>query len=187
MTNTNKKDKHTPWLFVIFPAITMLLGWGLRGYIGGGPFGAMIPGAMVAISISILLELPPAVSSVFVLFGVVGIGLGGEMTYGQTIGFLRNPDTMWWGALGLTVKGGVWGFLGGIILAVGLIYNRLSKKTIIIYVKNIMRYYYRMDSTDDMQLGMGSTFDLNNLINTVTIDGCVYANIFNIAVMPMSM
>lgn len=132
MGNIEKEEKYTPWLFIIFPAIAMLLGWGLRGYIGGGPFGAMIPGAMVAISISLLLELPPAVASVFVLFGVVGIGLGGEMTYGQTIGFLRNSDTMWWGTLGLTLKGGVWGFLGGIVLAMGLIYDRLSKKTILI-------------------------------------------------------
>ena len=119
-------------MFILFPAITMLLGWGLRGYIGGGPFGAMIPGAMVALSISILLDLPPAVASIFVVFGVVGIGLGGEMTYGQTLGLLKNTDTMWWGTLGTTVKGSIWGLLGGIIMAMGLIYNRLSKKIIII-------------------------------------------------------
>jgi hypothetical protein len=127
-----KKENFTRWIFVIFPAITMLLGWGLRGYIGGGPFGAMIPGAMVALSISMLLELPVAVTAIFAIFSVVGIGLGGEMTYGQTIGFVRNADTMWWGILGLTVKGGIWGLLGGILLAVGLIYHRLAKKTVII-------------------------------------------------------
>ncbi len=127
-----KIEKPSSLLFIAFPAITMLLGWGLRGYIGGGPFGAMIPGAMVALSISILLNLQPTVASIFVVFGVVGIGLGGEMTYGQTLGLLRNPDTLWWGTLGTTVKGAVWGLLGGIILAVGLIYNRLSKRTIIL-------------------------------------------------------
>ncbi len=126
------KKKYASWHFVVFPAITMLLGWGLRGFIGGGPFGAMIPGAMVALCISILLELPPVVASVFVVFSVVGIGLGGEMTYGQTLGFLRNPDTVWWGTIGTTVKGGVWGLLGGIIMGIGLIYNRLPKRTIII-------------------------------------------------------
>lgn len=126
-----KREGYASWLFVVFPAITMLLGWGLRGHIGGGPFGAMIPGAMVALSLSMLLELPPGMASVFVVFGAVGIGLGGEMTYGQTLGFLIKPDTMWWGTLGITVKGSVWGLLGGIILGIGLIYNRLSKKTII--------------------------------------------------------
>jgi hypothetical protein len=128
----DKNVNHPLWLFVAFPAITMLLGWGLRGYIGGGPFGAMIPGAMVTLTISVLMELPGSVAAMFVVFGVVGIGLGGEMTYGQTISFLRNPDTMWWGTLGLTVKGAIWGVLGGIILGVGLIFHRLTKKTIII-------------------------------------------------------
>ncbi len=124
--------KYPLSMFIIFPAISMLLGWGLRGYIGGGPFGAMIPGAMVALSIAMLLQLPASLASIVVVFGVVGIGLGGEMTYGQTLGFLRNPDTMWWGTLGTTVKGSVWGLLGGIILGMGLIYKRLSEWTIVI-------------------------------------------------------
>jgi hypothetical protein len=126
------KFKRSLFNFILFPAITMMLGWGLRGYIGGGPFGAMIPGAMVAICLSMLLNLPIKLASVFVVFGVVAIGLGGEMTYGQTLGFLRNPETMWWGTLGSTVKGSVWGLLGGIILALGINYDRLSSRAIII-------------------------------------------------------
>lgn len=124
--------KYPLWMFIVFPSITMLLGWGLRGYIGGGPFGAMIPGALVALSLSMLLELSVEAASVLVVFGAVGIGMGGEMTYGQTLGFLRNPDTMWWGTLGTTVKGSIWGLLGGIVLGLGMIYRRLPQKTVII-------------------------------------------------------
>jgi len=120
------------WKYILFPSITMLLGWGLRGYIGGGPFGAMIPGALVALSLAMLLELSVEATSVLVVFAAVGVGMGGEMTYGQTLGFLRNPDTMWWGTLGTTVKGSVWGLLGGTVFGLGLIYKRLPKKTIII-------------------------------------------------------
>jgi len=119
-------------MFIIFPALAMMLGWGLRGHIGGGPFGAMIPGAMVAICLGLLLELPVSVIAVLAVFGVVGIGLGGEMTYGQTLGFLRNPETVWWGTLGTTVKGAVWGLLGGALLALGFFFRRLPKRTIII-------------------------------------------------------
>jgi len=119
------------WLFIFFPAITMLLGWGLRGYIGGGPFGAMIPGAFVALSLALLYKLPVKETSVLVIFSAVGIGLGGEMTYGQTLGFLKVPETVWWGTLGTTLKGAVWGFLGGIILALGFIHKKLRKKTIL--------------------------------------------------------
>lgn len=127
------KQKHyPPWMFIVFPSITMLLGWGLRGYIGGGPFGAMIPGALVALSLAMLLELSVEATSVLVVFAAVGVGMGGEMTYGQTLGFLRSPDTMWWGTLGTTVKGSVWGLLGGTVIGLGLIYHRLPKKTIIV-------------------------------------------------------
>lgn len=125
-------DKYSKWMFILFPAITMLLGWGLRGHIGGGPFGAMIPGAMIALSLSMLLKIPANLSAIVVVFGIVGIGLGGEMTYGQTLSFLRNSETMWWGVLATTVKGSIWGMLGASILALGFVYNRLEKKTIII-------------------------------------------------------
>lgn len=125
-------DKYSKWMFILFPAITMLLGWGLRGHIGGGPFGAMIPGAMVALSLSMLLKIPANLSAIIVVFGVVGIGLGGEMTYGQTLSFLRDSETMWWGVLATTVKGSIWGMLGASVLALGFVYNRLEKKTIVI-------------------------------------------------------
>ena len=110
----NKTPNNPPLNYLLFPGLIMLLGWGLRGYIGGGPFGAMIPGAMVALAICILLGLKPGITSIIVVFGVAGVGLGGEVTYGQTLGFLRNPETMWWGLLGTTVKGAVWG-LGGVL------------------------------------------------------------------------
>ena len=125
-------EKYPRWLFIVFPALAMMLGWGLRGHIGGGPFGAMIPGAMVALSLGLLLELPVAATSVLVVFGVFGIGLGGEMTYGQTLGFLRNPETVWWGTAGTTLKGAVWGLLGGAVFSIGFLFKRIPKKTLIL-------------------------------------------------------
>ncbi len=119
-------------MHILFPALAMMLGWGLRGYIGGGPYGAMIPGAMVALSISILLGLSTRATSVLLVFAVFGIGIGGEMTYGQTLGVLRNPETLWWGAAGTTIKGAMWGLLGGAVMAMGFIFKKTSKKTIII-------------------------------------------------------
>ncbi len=115
-------------MFLLFPAVTMLLGWGLRGYIGGGPFGAMIPGAFVALSLSMLLNLSVKDTAMFTVFSAVAIGLGGEMTYGQTLGFLRHLETMWWGTLGTTVKGAVWGLLGGVVVGLGLIFKRIPAK-----------------------------------------------------------
>ena len=128
----HKTPNFSVWTYLLFPGIAMLLGWGLRGHIGGGPFGAMIPGAMVALAISMLLGFRAGFTSLIVVFGIVGVGLGGEMTYGQTLGFLRNPETMWWGNLATTVKGAVWGLGAGAILGLGLIHKRISQKTILI-------------------------------------------------------
>ncbi len=64
----NKASNFPIHTYLLFPAIAMLLGWGLRGYIGGGPFGAMIPGAMVALAISMLLGFKPGFTSLVVHF-----------------------------------------------------------------------------------------------------------------------
>lgn len=125
-------ERHSRWMFIILPALAMMLGWGLRGHIGGGTGGAMIPGAMVALTLSLLLKLPAAATSIIVVFGIFGIGMGGQMTYGQTLGFLMNPETVWWGNIGTTLKGAIWGLMGGAILSLGFVYKQLSEKTIIV-------------------------------------------------------
>jgi len=120
----------------------MLLGWGLRGYIGGGPYGALIPGCYVALCLCLLLGYRMETAAMAALFGAVGVGYGGDMTYGQTLGFLRDPSTAWWGHLGCTVKGGVWGLLGGAVLGVGLARDRYDRKTLTIaFLITIVAFY----------------------------------------------
>ena len=126
------KREYSAATYVLIPAVAMLLGWGLRGYIGGGPYGAMIPGCFVALTICLLLGNKPETAALGALFGTVGIGIGGEMTYGQTLGFLFESDTLWWGILGCTIKGGVWGLLGGAILGLGLSRDKYDRKSVII-------------------------------------------------------
>ncbi|MBX3437187.1 MAG: hypothetical protein KF861_06835, partial [Planctomycetaceae bacterium] len=110
-------------LYYLLPAVTMSLGWGLRGTIGGGPVGAMIPGAMITLALCHLLGWNRH-AAIACAFGTIGVGLGGQMTYGQTIGFVRDPETVWWGLLGLTTKGAVWGLSGGLLIGLGLTHRR---------------------------------------------------------------
>ncbi len=112
------------WLWFALPAVAMMLGWGLRGFIGGGPLGAMIPGAMTAIALALLLRLDDEQSALLAAFGAVGIGFGGQMTYGQTVGLARDPETFWWAILGFFIKGGVWGLLGGAAMATAIEHRR---------------------------------------------------------------
>lgn len=118
--------------FVVFPAVAVMLGWGLRGYIGGGPFAAMIPGAFLAMSLSLLLGHDRPAAAMAALFGAVGIGYGGEMTYGQTLGLACEPGTMAWGLLGTTVKGAIWGLLGGAVLGTGLLCGHYSRRSLLL-------------------------------------------------------
>ncbi len=125
-------QNHSLLFFILFPAISMLLGWGLRSFIGGGPYGAMIPGAMIMIAICKLLDIPITFAAIAIVFGTAGTAMGDQMTYSQTIGFLHNPDTVWWGFAGTSLKGGVWGLLSGLFIGFGLVYQRIKFKTIII-------------------------------------------------------
>lgn len=116
--------------FVLVSAVLMSLGWGLRGYIGGGPLGAMIPGAFIALWLAILLGLDRSRTALVAVFGTVGVAFGGDMTYGQTLGFLRDNDTVFWGLLGTVVKGGAWGLLGGAVLGMGFVAHRLDARRV---------------------------------------------------------
>ena len=104
----------------------MSLGWGLRGYIGGGPLGAMIPGAMVGLALCLLLGRSPGNAAVVAALAAVGMGLGGQMTYGNTIQLAVAEETRAWGLLGLTVKGAVWGLFGGGVVGLALERGRVS-------------------------------------------------------------
>lgn len=120
------------WIYCLGPAVAMLVGWGLRGFIGGGPLGAMIPGAMVALLLCLILGVDRRASALIAAFGTIGIGLGGQMTYGQTIGFIVQPETFSWGLLGLSVKGGIWGLSGGAILGLGFSLKQIPRKDVVI-------------------------------------------------------
>lgn len=110
-------------LFLLLPMVAMSLGWGLRGTIGGGFLGAMIPGAIVTLCLCQLLGWRNSVG-IIAAIGTVGVGIGGQETYGQTIGLLRNVETLSWGMLGLTIKGGMWGLSGGVLIGLAFTHSK---------------------------------------------------------------
>jgi hypothetical protein len=112
-------------------AVTMSLGWGLRGSIGGGSLGAMIPGAMIALVLCLLLGRERD-AGLIAAMGAIGVGFGGQETYGQTVGLSLTPETFWWAILGFTIKGAAWGLLGGAFLGVAFNRRRLSRSRILI-------------------------------------------------------
>jgi RsiW-degrading membrane proteinase PrsW (M82 family) len=97
----------------------MSLGWGLRGSIGGGSLGAMIPGAMIGLVLCVLLDRHSD-AGLIAAFAAVGVGFGGQETYGQTVGLSLQPETFWWAILGFVIKGAAWGLLGGAFIGIAL-------------------------------------------------------------------
>lgn len=114
--------------WVLFPAAVMSLGWGLRGYIGGGPLGAMIPGSLTALALALLLRLDNSRTLLLAAWGAVGMGFGGEETYGQTVGLSLQEATYGWALIGFAVKGSVWGFLGAAFLGIALSWQKYSTR-----------------------------------------------------------
>ncbi|MFN7921756.1 MAG: hypothetical protein U0Q16_16770 [Bryobacteraceae bacterium] len=113
------------WIWLALTGVVLSLGWGLRGYIGGGPLGAMIPGATAALALATLAGRNDREAGVIAALGAVGIGFGGQMTYGQTIGLALDPATRTWGLTGLGLKGAIWGLLGGAVLGWSFVLRRL--------------------------------------------------------------
>lgn len=128
---TKPADAFPTWQWFLLPAVAMSLGWGLRGYIGGGPLGAMIPGAMIGLVLCLLLQRERD-AGVIAAFAAIGVGFGGQETYGQTVGLSLKPETYAWAITGFALKGAIWGLLGGAALGIALAAERLVRRDVII-------------------------------------------------------
>ena len=142
-----ESKQHPAWVFIVFSAVAISLGWGLRGFIGGGPFAALIPGTYMALTLSMLLGHGMKQAASLALFCSVGVGLGGDMTYGQTLGLAigntsLGEDTLLWGLFAVWVKGAVWGLIAGAFLGVGLTRRHYSKMAIAIGIVLSMVAFY---------------------------------------------
>jgi hypothetical protein len=103
------------------------MGWGIRGQYGHES-GAMIAGVLTSTTL-VMLFVPHASSlnaARAAAMMTVAIGIGGSMTYGQTVGLTHDSELIgnWgalrWGLLGLFVKGAIWIGFAGAFLGMGL-------------------------------------------------------------------
>lgn len=114
-------------LVMLLTSMAAGMGWGIRGQYGHES-GAMIAGALTSLTL-VMLFIPHASSLVAARAAAmmtVAIGIGGTMTYGQTVGLTHDPELVgnWealrWGMLGLMIKGGIWISFAGAFLGMGL-------------------------------------------------------------------
>ncbi len=115
------------WSAILFPSMAAAMGWGIRGQYGHES-GAMIAGALASLTIILLFasHFSSLAGARAAAIMTVAIGIGGSMTYGQTVGLTHdqalvgNWEAWRWGMLGLAIKGGLWIGFGGAFLGVGL-------------------------------------------------------------------
>jgi len=146
---SDASSSHAPvWQPVLFAALAGGMGWGIRGQYGHET-GAMIAGLLVSLVLVFLMcpraALLPAARAV--AFGTIAIGIGGSMTYGQTIGLTQNApvignwDAWRWGMLGLGIKGAIWIGFGGLFLGMGLGGTRYSWRQILLLMLGMFVLY----------------------------------------------
>ena len=137
-------DGPRAWQAVVYPALAGAMGWGIRGQYGHET-GAMIAGVLVGLVLVLLfcrrsMSIPAARA---VAFCTVAMGIGGSMTYGQTIGLTQNADLVgnweaWrWGMLGLAIKGAIWIGFAGLFLGMGLGGVRYSWRRLAVMVAGL--------------------------------------------------
>ena len=136
------------WQSILLPAMAGAMGWGIRGQYGHET-GAMIAGVLVSL-VLVFLHCPRAAvvpAARAAAFGAIGMGIGGSMTYGQTIGLTQNPalighwDAWWWGMLGLSVKGAIWIGFAGLFLGMALGGRRYGSRDIFVLMIGTFALY----------------------------------------------
>jgi hypothetical protein len=122
-----RKTTVTFWQAMLFAAMAGGLGWGIRGQYGHET-GATMAGLLTCLTLACLLapHAHPLALARAVAMGAIAMGIGGSMTYGQTVGLTHDAELVgnvsaWrWGMLGLAIKGALWIGFGGLFLGMGL-------------------------------------------------------------------
>jgi hypothetical protein len=120
-------DFPSLWTTLILTAAAGGMGWGIRGQYGHET-GAMMAGLLVALVIGLLFcqRQSSLFAARLAALTAIGIGFGGSMTYGQTVGLTHDAELVgnWaalrWGLLGLAIKGGIWIGLAGMLMGMAL-------------------------------------------------------------------
>ncbi|MBM4024711.1 MAG: hypothetical protein FJ280_04795 [Planctomycetes bacterium] len=110
-------------LGVILAGLAMSLGWGIRGDYGHEA-GAMIPGALLGLSICLASGREDwwRRASVMGMAGAIGWAFGGQMSYGRIIGYTASASLLdvFYGYGCLFVIGGLWAGIGAAVLALAV-------------------------------------------------------------------
>jgi hypothetical protein len=127
MLNEKTQIENRKSLGVVLSGLAMSVGWGFRGDYGHEA-GAMVPGALLGLAICLVSGRQDwwRRASIMAMCGAVGWAFGGQMSYGQIIGYTASdslPDVAY-GYACLFLIGGLWAGIGSGILALSVTESR---------------------------------------------------------------
>ena len=102
---------------VLFAAFAVSYGWGVRGFVIGGEKGALLPGALLGLSVAFFAagEKGSELYLFFAAAGALSMFYGGTETYAQTMSYLLARDVegpyyrqLKKGVIGIFLKGALW-------------------------------------------------------------------------------
>lgn len=129
---------------VLFAGFAVSYGWGMRGYIIGGEKGAMLPGALLGLSIALFCGGGKAANlyPFFCAAGALSMFYGGTEPYAQTMCYILYRDDkksfaynkVSKGITGILLKGALWFGIAAVVLAMlpGALSGIYSKTDIIV-------------------------------------------------------
>src|ERR1700722_10841031 len=116
-------------LALLLAGLSLSIGWGIRGNYGH-EVGAMFPGALAAIAVCLLSNREDWRERVayFALFGALGWGLGGSISYMQVIAYAHSGHgpSQYFGFFSLFAIGFLWAALGAAGTALPAVLDRRS-------------------------------------------------------------
>ncbi|MFN0124558.1 MAG: hypothetical protein ACKV2V_29000 [Blastocatellia bacterium] len=120
------------FILVTLAALSMSVGWGLRGDYGHEA-GAMMPGALLGLALCLAAGRADWTRRGVTIAALCAIGwaFGGQMSYGVVIGYtasLSFADVLY-GYAGLFLIGALWGAVGAGILGLALTWKRSELET----------------------------------------------------------
>jgi len=112
-------------IFIILTvSIAVSYGWGMRGSLLGGLRGAVLPGALLGMFLSLFSgnEIIAKNFYVFAAAGASAMAFGGSETYGQTLGFITHRNVEEYnpkkGYMAVFLKGALWQGIAGTVLGI---------------------------------------------------------------------
>lgn len=138
------------WLFLLFTALSVSIGWGVRGQFGH-EYGAALAGALGGMSVALLAGRDDWTRRIphFAFLGAVGFAFGGGMSYMKPVGYISSSDslTVLYGFFCLVVLGFIWAAPAGAGIALPACFSRDELSKLYAPLCTVFAVWYAMDVT----------------------------------------